>query len=215
MKRNAGTKTWPFDCAAIARAKSLMNTADRFAAMTHDIPHPITVGDLVRFGADAADRHRLAFEVAAGGQHLAQVAIIPGHSGAPQEHVDRLASCLRAFFLGSEYRVSDAEDRLASVRAACDRRDLEIQRLKDRLADFEAGRAVRGEFFAIEDTQGVWLAGRPSSAAWGLHYRSWAELARERPGLRPCGTRKSDDPFGPVETYIVLRPIADLEGSTP
>jgi hypothetical protein len=49
----------------------------------------------------------------------------------------------------------------------------------------------------------------------GLHYRSWAELARERPGLRPCGTRKSDEPFGPVETYVVLRPIADLEGSTP
>lgn len=70
-------------------------------------------------------------------------------------------------------------------------------------------------FRGIEGAQGVWLAGRPSSAAWGLHYRSWAELARERPGLRPCGTRKSDDPFGPVEIYIVLRPIADLEGSTP
>ena len=192
-----------------------MNTADRFAAMTRDIPHPITVGDLVRFGADAAGRHRLAFEVSTGNQHLAQVAIIPGHSGAPQEHVDRLAFCLWAFFIGSEYRVSDAEDRLASARAACDRRDLEIQQLKHKLADFEAGRSVRGEFYAIEGAQGVWLAGRPSSAAWGLYYRSWAELARERPGLRPCGTRKSDESFGPVETYVVMRPIADLEGTTP
>ena len=92
-----------------------------------------------------------------------------------------------------------------------------LQRLKKRRRCAQslrkAGRSVRGEFYAIEGAQGVWLAGRPSSAAWGLHYRSWAELARERPGLRPCGTRKSDDPFGPVETYIVLRPIADLEAA--
>lgn len=187
-----------------------MNTADRFAAMTHDIPQPIATGDLVRFAPDAAGRQRLAFEVAAGNQHLAQVAIIPGYSGAPQEHVDRFASCLQAFLMGSEYRVSDAEERLAISRAACNRKDMEIKRLKDKLEDFEAGRSVRGEFFAIEGADGVWLVGRPTGAAWGLYYRSWAELARERPGLRPCGTRKSDEP-GHDGVYVVMRSIADLE----
>jgi len=37
-------------------------------------------------------------------------------------------------------------------------------------------------------------------------------LAREGPGLRPCGTRKSEEK-GCDETYVVLRPIADLEVS--
>jgi hypothetical protein len=55
------------------------------------------------------------------------------------------------------------------------------------------------------------LTGKPSSATWGLHYRSWGELARARPGLRPCGTCGSIDKPINAETYIVMRPIADLE----
>lgn len=188
-------------------------TADRLAAMTAaDIPQPITVGELHRFAPDPAGRRRLSFTVDAAGQRLLEVEVDPTASAAAQEQVDAFASALRYLLIGSEDRVADAELRVSNLRAACERYKDEIARLERRLADFVRGPAVRGEFYAIEDAKGgVWLAGRPSSAAWGLHFRSWAELARDRPGLRPCGTCKSVDSYGPVETYVVLRPIADLE----
>lgn len=187
-----------------------MNITDRLSAMTSDIPHPIATGDISRYAPDVAGRRRLSFEVAAGDRHLAQVAIIPSHSGAPQEHIDAFAQVLRSLLRGSEGRVEDAEARVAGHRATIARQREEIDALKAKLADFEKGRTVRGEFFAIEGNGGVWLVGRPTGAAFGLWFESWADLARERPGLRACGTRKSEEP-GQDEHYIVMRPIADLE----
>jgi len=61
---------------------------DRLAAMTAELPQPITVGDLNRFAPDVSDRRRLSFTVAAGDRALAEIAIIPTHGGAPQEHID-------------------------------------------------------------------------------------------------------------------------------
>lgn len=87
----------------------------------------------------------------------------------------------------------------------------EIDALKAKLADFEQGRYVRGEFYAIEGNGGVWLQGRPSAAAFGLWFKGWADLARERPGLRPCGAITVGGGEKPLETYVVMRPIADLE----
>lgn len=187
-----------------------MTLADRIAAMTADLPQPITVGELRRYGAGPDGRHRHAFDVCAGGESLAEVAIIP--RSAPQEHLDGFALAIQALLGGSEHRVEDAEIRLARCRAALEERALQLAAALAKLDAFEVGPAVRGEFYAIEDAKGgVWLAGRPSSAAWGLHFRSWADLARDRPGLRPCGTCKSVDNHGPVEVYIVMRPIADLK----
>jgi len=186
-----------------------MNITDRLTSMTSELPQPITVGDLSRFAPDASDRRRLSFTVAAGGRALAEVAIIPTHSGAPQEHIDTFASVLRGLLSGSESRVADAEFRVAGRTATIEHQRAEISALQAKLADFEQGRFVRGEFFAIEGNGGVWLVGRPEGAAFGLWFKGWADLARERPGLRPCGTRKSIEP-GHDESYVVMRPIADL-----
>jgi hypothetical protein len=187
-----------------------MDIAERVAAMTSDLPQPITVGELHRFAPDAQDRRRLSFTVAAGDRSLAEVAVIPNASGAPQEHIDAFAQALVSLLRGSEGRVEDAEARVAGHRATIARQREEIDALKAKLADFESGRSVRGEFYAIEGNGGVWLQGRPSGAAYGLWFKSWADLARERPGLRPCGTRKSAG-YEPEETYVVMRPVADLE----
>ena len=188
-----------------------MNIADRLTAMTADLPQPIRIGELRRFAADQSGRRRLAFDVDAGDNlYFAEVAIIP--RTAPQEQIDAFACALRSLLAGSEDRVADAQSKIAIMREAIGGYGAEILRLQRQLADFEVSRAVRGEFYAIEDAKGgVWLAGRPSSAAWGLYFSSWAELAKDRPGLRPCGTCKSVDNYGPVETYIVMRPIADPE----
>lgn len=186
-----------------------MKITDRLTAMTSNLPQPIAVGDLHRFAPDAANRRRLSFTVAAGDRALAEVAIIPTHSGAPQEHIDSFALTLKHLLSGSEDRVSDAETRIAGHRETIARQREEIDALKAKLADFEQGRSVRGEFFAIEGNGGVWLVGRPSGAAFGLWFKGWADLARERPGLRPCGTRKSIEP-GHDEVYVVMRPVADL-----
>lgn len=187
-----------------------MNIADRLSAMTSNLPQPIAVGDLHRYAPDAVGRRRLSFTVAAGDRALAEVAIIPTHSGAPQTHLDTFASALRSLLDGSESRVADAEQRIAGRDATILRQHEEIGALKTKLADFEQGRAIRGEFFATEGNGGVWLVGRPTGAAFGLWFESWTELARERPGLRACGTRKSEEP-GHDEHYVVMRPIADLE----
>ena len=185
-----------------------MHITERLAAMTADLPQPIAVGDLHRFAPDAQDRRRLSFTVAAGDRALAEVAIIPTHSGAPQEHIDSFAATLRGLLSGSEQRVADAESRVAGRSATIQRQREEIVALTAKLADFEQGRSVRGEFYASEGHGGVWLQGRPASDAYGLWFKGWADLARERPGLRPCGTRKSIEP-GHDEIYIVMRPIAD------
>jgi len=187
-----------------------MNITDRLSAVTSDLPQPIIVGELHRFAPDAQDRRRLSFTVAAGDRSLAEVAVIPDASGAPQEHIDAFAQALISLLRGSEGRVEDAEARLANCRLALERRSSELCVLRGQLADFEQGRAVRGEFFAIEGNGGVWLQGRPSGSAYGLWFKGWADLARERPGLRPCGTRKSEEPEHD-EVYVVMRPIADLE----
>lgn len=188
-----------------------MNITDRLSAMTSDLPQPITVGELHRFAPDAQDRRRLSFTVAAGDRALAEIAVIPTHSGAPQEHIDSFASSLRSLLDGSEQRVADAEARVAGHRATIARQREEIDALKAKLADFEQGRYVRGEFYAIEGNGGVWLQGRPSAAAFGLWFKGWADLARERPGLRPCGAITVGGGEKPLETYVVMRPIADLE----
>jgi hypothetical protein len=187
-----------------------MDLADRIAAMTADLPQPITVGELRRYAADQSGRRRLAFDVDVGdNNYFAEVAIIP--RSAPQEQIDAFAGALRSLLAGSEGRVADAEQRIARQRGTINAQDAEIQKLRAQLADFEVSRAARGPFYAIEDANGaVWLVGRPSSAAWGLHYRSWAEVARDRPGLRPCGTCPSADPNS-ADLYIVMLPIADLE----
>ena len=187
----------------------LVNITDRLTAMSADLPQPITVGDLHRFAPDASNRRRLSFTVAAGERALAEIAIIPTHSGAPQEHIDTFASVLRDLLNGSESRVADAEFRVAGRAATIEHQRVEISALQVKLADFEEGRPVRGEFFAIEGHGGVWLQGRPASDAYGLWFKGWADLARERPGLRPCGTQRSYDK-GSDEIYTVMRPIADL-----
>ena len=189
-----------------------MHITNRLTAMTADLPQPIAVGDLHRFAPDAQDRRRLSFTVAAGDRALAEVAIIPTHSGAPQEHIDSFAVTLRSLLDGSEQRVADAESRVAGRSAIIQHQRAEIGALQAKLSDFEKGRSVRGEFFAIEGNGGVWLVGRPEGAAFGLWFKGWADLARERPGLRPCGTRKSIEP-GHDEVYVVMRPIADITES--
>lgn len=181
---------------------------ERVAQVLRDLPQPVRAGDTRRYGADEAGRRRLAFDVTAGGEPLVEVLITPR---GPQEQVDAFAASLRALLWGSEWRAEDAEARLKIVREALERRVREVAKLRDQLADFENGRVVRGEAFAIETPSGgVWLVGRPTGAAFGFFYRDWAELARERPGWRPCGTRKSEEP-GHDEVYVVMRPIAELE----
>ncbi len=187
-----------------------MLIAERIAAMTSDLPQPIGVGGLSRFMAGPDGRRRSSFTVTAGGQALAEVAIIPVSGSSTQEQIDSFAGALQALLAGSEGRVSDAEDRAESLRQVVARQRAEIETLQARLADFEAGRFVRGEAYAIEGNGGVWLAGKPSASAFGLWFKSWADLARERPGLRPCGTVGSIDKPVNTETYVVMRPIADL-----
>ena len=187
-----------------------MKIAERLTAMTADLPQPIAVGDLHRFAPDAQDRRRLSFTVAAGDRALADVAIIPTHSGAPQEHIDSFAATLRALLDGSEQRVADAESRAAGRSATIQRQREKISALEAKLADFEKGRSVRGEFYAIEGNGGVWLQGRPASDAYGLWFKGWVDLARERPGLRPCGVIETGGGDLPLEMYIRMRTISDL-----
>lgn len=185
-----------------------MKPDERVLQVLCDLPKPVRAGETRRYGADENGRRRSAFDVTAAGEPLVEVMITPR---GPQEQADAFAAGLRALLWGSEWRAEDAEARLKDARAALERKEREVSRLRDRLVDFEAGRAVRGEAFALEsETGGVWLTGRPTGAAFGFWYRSWADLARERPGWRPCGTRKSEEP-GHDEVYVVMRPIADLQ----
>ncbi|WP_298625094.1 hypothetical protein [uncultured Zoogloea sp.] len=191
----------------------MLTTSDRSAAMTAELPQPISVGELHRYAPDAQGRRRLSFQAEVGGQRLAEVAIIPTTSEVPQVQFDAFAGALHSLLKGSEDRVADAQGKVFAMREAVNGYRSEIGKLQNQLAAFEKGPAVRGECYAVEGAGGcVWLVGRPSGAAFGFWFKNWAELARERPGLRPCGTRKSEEK-GCDETYVVLRPIADLEVS--
>lgn len=97
------------------------------------------------------------------------------------------------------------------VGGALSARDREIADLKRRLADFErTSRGARGPFYAAETAGEVWLNGRPSWDAFGLYFASWHDLATAFPGLRPCGVQVGEGRDA-AATFIVMRPIADLE----
>lgn len=176
-----------------------MDIKDRIASMTADLP-ALLVEHLVRFGVSSDGRHRLAFEVRSAGERLCEVAIIPG--GLPQEQVDSFAGSLHALISGSEGRVADAEERADNLRRALDSRSRDIAGLRAQLAHFEAGRSGRGDMYATEAHNGVWLCGKPDPAAYGLHFPSWGDLARAFPGLRPAGVK---------DGHVIMRPIGAME----
>lgn len=177
-----------------------MDIAERLKGMTRDLG-TLSLGELVRFGADAAQRHASGFTVYRDGERLAEVLVKPG---GDQEQVDRFASILYHLLAGSESRVADVEERLANLRSVLERKDREIAALRKQLSDFERSRVVRGPLYAVEVHSGVWLVGRPAADAFGLRYDSWHELATEVPGLRPCGVVQTD------AIYVVMRPVGDL-----
>lgn len=176
-----------------------MDIKDRIAAITSDLP-ALTIEHLVRYGVSTDGRHRHSFEVRAGGESLAEVAIVPGSMS--QEQVDSFAMALHALISGSEGRVADAEDRAANLRRALDEHKATIADLRRRLGDFEAGRTGHGDLYAIETpTNDVWLCGKPDLASSGLHFSSWGDLARAFPGLRPAGV---------LAGYVIMRPIGGM-----
>ena len=179
-----------------------MDIKDRIAAMTADLP-ALTVEHLVRFGVSSDGRHRLAFAVRAGGEQLAEVAIVPGSMS--QEQVDSFATALHALLSGSEGRVADAEQRVSNLRDALESSKLEATFLRRQLADFEVGRHGRGDSYAIEGHNGVWLCGKPEPSAFGFHFPSWGDLARTFPGLRPAGVK---------DGHVIMRPIGEMGGAT-
>ncbi len=176
-----------------------MDIKDRITAMTADLP-ALTIEHLVRFSMSQDGRHRLAFEVRAGDEPLAEVAIVPGSMS--QEQVDSFATALHALISGSEARVADAEARLANLRDALESSKLQATFLRRQLADFEVGRHGRGDSYAIEGHNGVWLCGRPAADAFGFHFASWGDLARTFPGLRPAGIK---------DGHVIMRPIGEMD----
>lgn len=182
-----------------------MDIKDRIEAMTHNLG-ALTLGEPVRYGADAAQRHAHSFSVDCDGRPLAQVLISARGNREDQPQVEEFALVLFHLLGGSESRVADAEQRVSNLRGALHVRDTEIARLRDRLAHFERGRIARGPFYAIAVPNGVWLVGRPAADAFGFFFASWHDLATEYPGLRPCGVQ----PGEAGEVYIVMRPIGDL-----
>lgn len=184
-----------------------MNIKDRIGAMTADLG-TLTFGQPVRFGADASQRHAYGFSVLCDGEQLAEVLVRP--HGADQDKVDKFASVLFHLLIGSEARVSDAEQRIASLRQACEQKDRDLGKLRDQLAHFErSNRGARGPFYVAADGKGVWLLGRPSWSAAGFYFPNWQDLAAAYPGLRPCGTQVGEDRDA-ATIFIVMRPIADL-----
>lgn len=179
-----------------------MDIKDRIASMTADLP-ALLVEHLVRFGVSSDGHHRLAFEVRSAGERLCEVAIIPG--GLPQEQVDSFAGSLHALISGSEGRVADAEERAENLRRALEASKLQISFCKAQLDAFDVGRSGRGDSYAIEGNNGVWLCGRPSADAFGFYFPSWGDLARTFPGLRPAGVK---------DGHIVMRPIGEMGGAT-
>lgn len=137
-----------------------MHITKRLTAMTADLPQPIAVGDLHRFAPDAQGRRRLSFTVAAGDRALAEVAVIPTHSGAPQEHIDSFAATLRGLLSGSEQRVADAESRVAGRSATIKHQRAEIGALQAKLSDFEKG-------FDLSYADGT------SITSWMDYHRAW------------------------------------------
>ncbi len=178
-----------------------MDIKDRITAMTSDLP-ALTIGELVRFGA-SVHGHRSSFTVDANGKSLAVVSIDPSAgSRDEQAQVDTIALVLHALFSGSEARVADAELRASNLRGALRDKESRIAGLLAKLADFEVGRSGRGDCYAIEASGAVWLCGRPDTAAWGLRFASWGDLAREFPGLRPAGIK---------DGHVIMRPIGAME----
>lgn len=175
---------------------------------TANLPE-LVPGRVRQYAAPATNPHGdriAAFTVEAGGEALAEVQVQPA-LGRTAEALE-LANVLYALLNGAEGRTADAEQRCANLRHALEQRRRELAELQRKLADFEVSRTVRGEFFAVETPAGVWLCGRPSHGAWGMLYAGgWGELARELPGLRPCGTVAAEG-----DTYVVMRPVADLPG---
>lgn len=184
-----------------------MDIKDRLEAMTGDLG-TLTFDRQVRYGADAAQRHAHGFSVLCNGERLAEVLVKPH---ADQDKVDKFASVLFHLLVGSEARVSEVEQRISTLRYACERKDREIAQLRDQLAHFErSDRGARGPFFAAADSAGVvWLLGRPSWSAWGFYFPNWADLAMAYPGLRPRGSQAGEgDDAG--TTFIIMQPIGDL-----
>jgi hypothetical protein len=175
-----------------------MDIKERITAMTSGLP-ALTIGHLVRYGADSSGRHSSSFEVRSGVERIAEVMI---RASGEQAHVDEVALALHAMITGSEGRVADAEDRAANLRRALDKHKLTIADLRSQLAAFEVGRSGRGDMYAIEGNSGVWLCGKPDAAAYGLHFSSWGDLARAFPGLRPAGVR---------DGHVIMRPIGSME----
>ena len=175
-----------------------MDIKTRITAMTADLP-ALTIEHLVRYGVSTDGRHRHSFEVRAGNERLAEVAIVPGVTS--QEHVDLFAAFLHALISGSEGRVADAEQRADNLRRALDMHKATIAGLNLKLAAFEVGRSGRGDMYAIEAHNGVWLCGKLDPSAYGLHFSSWGDLARAFPGLRPAGVR---------DGHVIMRPIGDM-----
>lgn len=182
-----------------------MDIKDRIEAMTRNLG-ALTLGDPVRYGADAAQHHAHSFSVDCDGRPLAQVLISARGSKEDQPQVDEFALVLYHLLGGSEGRVADAERRVSNLGHACEQKDREIAKLRARLAHFERGRIARGPSYAIAVRNGVWLVGRPAADAFGFFFASWHELATEYPGLRPCGVQRGEA----GETYIVMRPVGDL-----
>ena len=190
-----------------------MDMKDRIAAMTADIG-ALTLGQPVRFGADAGQRHAHSFAIDCDGKPLVEVTIFPRGDQEDQAAVDELALVLWSLLNGSEARVADAEERISNLRGACGRKDRQIADLERKLSDFEVSRQVRGPLYAAEDERGgVWLVGKPSWSAAGLHYLSWHELAVALPGLRACGVQAGEGKDAGT-IFIVMQPIADLEPRT-
>ena len=200
----------------------MLTTSDRSAAMTAELPQPISVGELHRYAPDAQGRRRLSFQAEVGGQRLAEVAIIPTTSEVPQVQFDAFAGALHSLLKGSEDRVADAQGKVFAMREAVNGYRSEIGKLQNQLAAFEKGPAVRGECYAVEGAGGcVWLVGRPSGAAFGFWFKNWAELARELAHLlghhleagHPRRARSRHHPrVGRVELHAqaLAREVADL-----
>lgn len=180
-----------------------MDIAERLTAMLKNADLPaFEVEEVpVTYGPGADGFRRSSFALTRGGERYAEV-LVEVHG----DDATRLALVIWGLLRGSEGRLLDAEQTIENLKHALEQRRRELAELQHRLADFEKSRYVRGEFFAVADAAGrVWLCGRPSASAFGLQYQGWGELARERPGLRPCGTVQAEG-----DTYIIMRPVADL-----
>lgn len=168
----------------------------------------MTHGEIVRY-AEAGGRRNIGVRFDA--PDAPTVLITPAATPDGQAQAEAFAldialtiSGLRQQIFAAEIRTEAARDSAARARAKAG--DLE-ERLR-RACGERAGYAA-GAFYAREAEGAVWLLGDFAKgwSAFGLRFDSWADLASERPELRPVGC--GHDATG---TYVTMMEVA-LEGA--